>query len=55
MEMYGTWFSSDWGCWERNCPQDWHGAGTEKTDIGVKFINPAVLGNLLIFRVAESR
>ena len=34
--------------------REWHGPGA-KTYNGLQFINPAVLGDLLMFRVAESR
>lgn len=35
--------------------RDWHRAGAEESDNGVKFMNPAVLAETLILRVAESR
>ena len=38
-----------------NATRDWRGTRAEKTDSGVQFINPAVLGDLFILRVAESR
>lgn len=53
VQMYRTGFHPAAG--ERTATRDWHRAGTEKTDIGMKFINPAVLGKLLIFRVAKSK